>query len=300
MRISLDALNVLDAIDRKGSFAAAADTLHRVPSAVTYTIQKLEQDLDIALFDRSGHRASLTPAGRKLLQEGRHLLHAANDLESIVKRVASGWETELRIAISDLIPVARLYPILNEFYNARHATRLRLSEEIFGGNWDALISRRADLVVGAPGDGPPEGGYKVHPLGEVKFVFVVAPHHPLAQAKEPVPESLIRQYRAIVAADSSRQLPPRSSGIAGTQDILTLPSMEAKREAHCCGLGIGYMPYHLVSHDLSSGRLLAKAVVTDIPRPRISLAWRDETEGRAIEWFLSRLSNPDWLEGITG
>lgn len=298
MRITLDALNVLDAIDRKGSFAAAAETLHRVPSAVTYTVQKLEQDLDLALFDRSGHRARLTPAGRKLVQEGRHLLRAADDLESLVKRVATGWEAELRIAISDLIPVARLYAILGEFYDAGHATRLRLSEETFGGNWDALMSGRADLIVGAPGDGPPEGGYNVRPLGEVSFVFVVAPQHPLARVEEPIPESIIRQHRVIVAADSSRHLPPRSSGIAGTQDILTLPSMEAKREAHCRGLGIGYMPRHLVARDLASGRLLARKVATDIAHPRLALAWRENTEGLALDWFLSRLSRLDWVEGI--
>ena len=95
MRLSLDALLVIDAIDRKGSFAAAAHELHRVPSTITYTVQKLEADLDVPLFDRRGHRAKLTAAGRELLNEGRHLLRAAGDLEARVKRVATGWEAEL-------------------------------------------------------------------------------------------------------------------------------------------------------------------------------------------------------------
>lgn len=42
MRTSIEALLVLDAIERKGSFAAAAHELHRVPSALTYSVQKLE------------------------------------------------------------------------------------------------------------------------------------------------------------------------------------------------------------------------------------------------------------------
>lgn len=90
MRITLDALAVLDAIDRKGSFAAAAKELHRVPSAVTYAVQKLESDLGIRVFERSGHRMALTPAGEELLREGRHLLRASADLEGRVKRVATG------------------------------------------------------------------------------------------------------------------------------------------------------------------------------------------------------------------
>src|SRR5450759_2189460 len=99
MKLTLDALQVMDEIERQGSFAAAAAELHRVPSALTYTVQ----DLDVALFDRSGHRARLTPAGQELMQEGRHLLRAAGELERRVKRVATGWETELRIALDIMI-----------------------------------------------------------------------------------------------------------------------------------------------------------------------------------------------------
>lgn len=298
MRLTLDAIAVIDAIDRHGSFAAAADTLHRVPSAITYTVQKLEQDLDVQLFDRSGHRARLTPAGEKLLKEGRHLLHSAADLEAMVKRVAHGWETELRIAVGDLVPVARLYPLVEAFYAAGHATRLRLSQEVLGGVWDALVSGRADLVVGGIGEDLPYGGYATHSLGRVPFVFVVAPHHPLAKAAEPLSEATIIRYRAVAAADTSRDLPPRTSGLAGTQDVLTVPDMESKCEAHRRGLGVGYVPRHYVEADLKNGRLIAKRVGSDLPAPLVSLAWREDAAGRALDWFAQRLRRDDWLEGI--
>lgn len=58
--LTLEALRVMDAIDRRGSFAAAADELGRVPSALSYTMQKLEEELDVVLFDRSGHRTKFT------------------------------------------------------------------------------------------------------------------------------------------------------------------------------------------------------------------------------------------------
>src|SRR5260370_375245 len=77
MSLSLESLQVLDAIDRKGSFAAAAEDLHRVPSAITYSVRQLEESLGIEIFDRTGHRAVLTEAGREVLSEGRKLLRAA-------------------------------------------------------------------------------------------------------------------------------------------------------------------------------------------------------------------------------
>mgnify|MGYP006325042229 CR=1 FL=1 len=152
MRLALDSLVVLDAIERHGSFAAAAEALHRVPSAVTYAVQKLEEDLGVSIFDRSGHRAQLTEAGRELLREGRRLLVAAGELEARVKRVATGVEVELRIAVDDAIPLERLFPLFKTFYDECLGTRLRVLAEVFGGTWDALVSGRADLVIGAPGE----------------------------------------------------------------------------------------------------------------------------------------------------
>ncbi len=116
MKLSLDALVLLDTIDRRGSFAGAAAELHRVPSAVSYQVHKLEQDLEVAVFDRRGHRAALTLAGRELLDAGRLLLRAAGELEHRVRRVATGWETELAIAVDALVPIERLWPLVAEFY----------------------------------------------------------------------------------------------------------------------------------------------------------------------------------------
>src|SRR3954466_8839877 len=135
MRLSLEALQVLDAIDRKGSFAAAAEELHRVPSAITYSVRQLEEGLDVSLFDRRGHRAVLTDAGKELLSEGRRLLHRAADLECRVQQVAKGWEAELRIAASAVVGIDRLYGNVVEFYGENSGTRVAGAPEVLGGTW---------------------------------------------------------------------------------------------------------------------------------------------------------------------
>lgn len=300
MRISLDALLVLDSISRNGSFAAAGEELHRVPSAITYTIQKLEQDLDIKLFDRSGHRARLTEAGEALLREGRHLLRAASDLEHRVRHVATGWETELRIAIDDLVPTERLFPLLKDFYREASGTRVRMTMEVLGGCWDALVSGRADLVIGAPGDAPPEGLLAVEPMGSFEFVFVVAPDHPLAALPDPLSAQDILAHRAISAADTSRSLPPRTSGLLDGQDALTVPTMRAKVAAQIAGLGAGYLPLLWAAPHVAAGRLVRKEVEGSKAVTHVYLAWHPRQTGRALKWFVERLRDKAVQQYVLG
>ena len=300
MRFSLDSLTIIDAIARNGSFAAAAEELHRVPSALTYSVQKLEQDLDVTLFDRSGHRAILTEAGIELLQEGRNLLRSAEELEARVKRVATGYETELRIAVSDLIPLRHFYPLVEAFYAESCGTRIRILTEVYGGCWDALASGRADLAIGAPGEGPSGGGYNSRAMGIMAFEFAVAPFHPLASYPEPLKNTDIMQYRAISAGDSSRNLPPRTSGLLSGQDVLTVPSMTAKIEAQCMGLGVGYLPSQLAAPEFAAGHLVPKEVEEHKPEVQLFIAWRSSHKGKALLWFIEQLSQKEWLKKLLG
>src|SRR5574343_1828551 len=94
-----DTLALLQAVARAGSFAAAARELGLVPSAVTYRVRQVEDALDALLFDRASRQARLTPAGAELLREGERLLAEMDAVANRVKRVASGWEPQLTIAI---------------------------------------------------------------------------------------------------------------------------------------------------------------------------------------------------------
>ncbi len=299
MRISIDALQVLDAIDRKGSFAAAAHELHRVPSALSYTVQKLEADLDALLFDRRGHRAELTAAGRELLTEGRHILNAASALETRVKRVATGWEAELRIAHDDIIPARAILALAQDFYQQPCGTRLRITAEVFGGCWDALASGRADLIIGAPGDGPTGGGYTTRALGAVEWLFTVAPGHPLAAAEEPLSAEVRLAHRAIVVADSSRNLPARDAGLLTGQETLTVHNIAAKLLAQQMGAGVGHLPRTLAESEAAAGRLVIKQTSEDRVNSPLYAAWRSDhksREGKAQTWWIKQLQEKSWLD----
>jgi len=290
-KITLDALLVVDAIHKKGSFAAAAHALHRVPSAVTYTVRKLEQDLGVNLFDRSGHRAVLTAAGAELQLQGEQLLKAARYLENQVLHVATGWEQTLHIAVDNLIPLERMQSHLRDFYQVQTGTAVQLLQEVYGGSWDALVTNRADLVLGVPPGGPVGGGYNIRPIGQVEFSFVIAPSHPLASLPEPLTDSAILNYRAISVADTSRALPPRSAGLLTGQEVLTVPNAACKIALLEAGLGVGYVPTHLVQNSLAAGRLVARDVESSREGGLIYMAWRSGKQGKALKWFLDRFES---------
>ena len=299
-RLSIDAMLVLDAIDRKGSFAAAAHELHRVPSAITYTVQKLEEDLDVLLFDRRGHRAKLTAAGRELLTEGRHILRAAGELEAHVKRVATGWEAELRIAYDDIIPVRAILELAQIFHQQQCGTRLRIAAEVFGGCWDALAADRTDLVIGASGDGPAGGGYTTRVMGRVDWVFAVAPSHPLATAPELLKHEDILAHRAVAVADSSRNLPPRTAGLLTGQETLTVHDMATKLLAQEMGLGVGHLPRIVAERETAAGKLVIKQTDEGRLNSQLYLAWRSGHKGKALAWWVKQVGDKNWLERAMG
>ncbi|GGY32080.1 LysR substrate-binding domain-containing protein [Pseudoduganella albidiflava] len=289
LRLSLEALQIVDAIDRRGSFSAAGKELHRVPSTISYTVGKLEDDLGVQVFERNGPKVELTKAGRELLKEGRYLLRAAQDLEHRVRRVASGWETELAIGHDSMFSSLAFGDDIRAFYEVAQQTRLRIVREALSGTWEALLDRRVDLVVGAPGDGPAGGGYVSEPIGTLAWVFAVAPSHPLAAVEGRLGRTHLQQYRAVAMADSARQMAPRTVGLLLGQDTLTVPDMASKVQYQVAGLGFGFLPEPCARAAIAAGLLVEKEVEEPKPDETFYLAWRTGETGAALQWWLARM-----------
>eukprot|EP01031_Cornospumella_fuschlensis_P017009 gene17009-20805_t len=111
-----EALSMMDTIARTGSFAAAAREMGRVPSALTYSVRQLEDALDVLLFDRSSRQAVLTAAGQELLVEGRRLLQELDAVANRVRRIATGWESELTLVMDDAVARRAVFDLMEAFY----------------------------------------------------------------------------------------------------------------------------------------------------------------------------------------
>ncbi len=288
-----EALSLLQAVSQAGSFAAAARELNLVPSAVTYRIRQIEDALDVLLFDRSSRTARLTEAGYELLREGGRLLLEIDAVANRVRRVATGWESELTISVDTVISNATMMELAQAFFTLAPTTRLRLREESLSGTMEALTSGNADLAVGLALEPVAVTGIQSAQLGELTFVYVVAPHHPLARHRGPLKDELLQKHRAIAVADSVQRGATVTVGLLAGQDVLTVGTMRSKLDAQLRGLGCGFVPEPMARPYVESGRLVVKEVQRTTRPVRLNYAWRtSETPGRALQWWLAQLESP--------
>lgn len=284
--ITLEALHILDAIERRGSFAAAAHELNRAPSSLSYQIQKLEQDLDLMIFDRSGHKANLTQAGKLILERGRAILSATEKLVNDATLLANGWELDITIALDGIIPVSKLFSMVEALGNISK-TRLRIQDEILAGCWEALAMGRADLLICPRIDAVPQD-VKSETIGTIKMIWVAAPTHYVHRRIGEFNEANREKYRAIAIADTAREQPAMSVNILQRQPRLTVSNLDAKCKALVAGLGIGTLPLEVAKAYLDKGELqiIHGSEETELD---IVLAWRRNQMGEAKSWCIQYL-----------
>ena len=313
-----ETLSLLQTIAREGSLAGAARHLGLVPSAVTYRVRQLEEGLDVLLFDRSARKATLTAAGQELLTEGEHILAQLDAVAQRVRRVATGWEPKLVIAVDGLIMQRTLLQLCEDFYTLNGPTQLKLQRETLSGTWEALTDGHADLAIGAVVE-QATAGIHSKPLGEAPFVFAVAPHHPLANVAEPLGEDQLAQHRAVAVADSTRRGRGISFGLLTGQAVLTVPDMQTKLDAQLRGLGSGFVPLCMAQRYIAAGQLVVKQTERAARIVKLSYGWRaphaphasqrstpnklaktagqgsgptrSAMPGRALQWWLDKLAS---------
>ncbi len=251
--LTLDQLRVLDAVDRRGSFAAAAEELHRVTSAVSYSLKTLEEALDLTLFDRSGHRAALTPAGRRVLDEGRLLLERARELDQLARELRGEFEPSLTVVADGVLPMPPIMRALRTLSRRSAPTRINLAMEYLGGVLERFEREEADfmMVLDFAGD----ARHIADPLPPLEFLLVARQNHPVHQSKK-LDRRDLAAYVELIVSDSRREDPPGQGRLSlGSPQVFRLSDFHSKKEALLEGVGLGWMPKHLIQRELSKGAL---------------------------------------------
>ncbi len=287
--LSIEALLVLDAIEHRGSYAAAAEQLNKVPSALSYVVQKLEDQLEVTLFVRQGRRSVLTPAGKHLLVEGRKVLNAINVLSEQTQNIANGWESKIRIACDAIIDIKPVYRGIERFLAEYENIEIDVQEEVMNGTWEALIEDRVDLVIGAPAPAPTQKGIRAIKINELENILVVSVSHPLAKVNAPIELSELSKYRNVVVHDSSKNEIPWSVNIIEGSQRFYVSNVALKIEAIIAGIGIGYLPKYMVERHITLGQLM-EVTLTDKKLPQdLYMAWKITNKGKGLSRLKSIL-----------
>lgn len=296
-------LHLITTIAEQGSMAAAAHVLNLAPSAVSYRVRQIEEHIDALLFDRRSRNAKPTAAGRALIDDAQQLLNAMHITTARVRRVATGWEPYITIAVDGIVPEDWMWHAASDFYQAQtgdmgaDCTQLRLQSEVLNGTLHRLEAAQADIALGVWNE-TPKANIRSRKLVDIAFVYAVAPTHPLAHVQQPVSDNELRKHRIVVVTDS---IPvygkDRSTGIIDGQPQLVVPTLHAKLQAQIRGLGCGYLPVHTAQPAIDRGELVAIDTKRGKRTESLNIGWcestRTEHRGKALQWWL------DWFDQAT-
>ncbi|MEJ6006702.1 LysR family transcriptional regulator [Paucibacter sp. AS339] len=287
MKLDLESLAALDAVVSHGSFARAAESLHKVTSAVSYQVKKLEDQLGLTLVDRSAYRVRLTAAGEAVLAEGRKLLRQAHQVEALAQQLASGWEARLLVVVDGILPLADTLRALKRLADEGVPTRVQLKIEFLGGVQYRFEKEQADLMLVKAYQ--PASQLLAQAQAEIECVLCVAPEHPLAAQPGPLSLDDLQAHVELSVQDSSDRSGNMSSHGAdrhlfGGERVFYLSGFVAKRQALLMGMGFGWMPRYLVDEALAAGQL-------------VELPFAGGSRFRFTPWLVQRLDRPPGRAG---
>lgn len=293
------ALEVVDAVARGGSFSAAAQELHRVPSAISYTVRQLENWLAVPLFERQHREVVLTPAGEHFVREGRSVIKKMLATRRQCQQLANGWRGQLSIAVDRIAKPQRTRQLVKDFYRHFPDMELIISYEVFNGVWDALADGRVEVAIGATQAIPVGGRFAFRDMGTLNWRCVVAPDHPLTQASQ-IDDDTLRSWPSLVLEDTSRALPRRMTWTLDNQRRLVVPEWQTGLECVQAGLCVAMVPGHLARPLLNSRELVELTLPVAFPDSPCCVSWAEDRASPATGWLLSYLGdaqtlNQEWL-----
>ena len=290
-------LSVIDCVARNGSFSAAAQELHRVPSAISYSVKQVEEWLAVELFERRHRDVVLTPSGEHFLAEARSVIKKMDATRHRCQQLANGWRGRFSIAIDRIVKQSRVEQLVVDFYHQFPDIELHINDEVFNGVWDALADGRVDMAIGATQAVPVSERFNVRDMGKLSWRCVVANQHPL-QGRAFIEENELRQWPSLVIEDTSRALPRRDTWTLDNQRRLVVPNWPVGMRCVQNGLCVAMVPAHIAIPYLQQGALVELPI--SFPDSPCYLSWRENSFSPALQWFLDYLGdtttlNQEWL-----
>ncbi len=146
--MTLDQLEMLEAIIEEGSMQKAAKKIHKSQPSLSVGIKKIEEFYGIKLFSRESYRPQLTNEGEVFYQNARQVLLAHRNLHKVATELAGEIESKIKIAIDPIVLLSRIEKPLEILKSRMNTTQLILVEEVLEGPLNAVINNTVQFGVG--------------------------------------------------------------------------------------------------------------------------------------------------------
>lgn len=287
-----ETLRTFVCIAETGSFSRAAEKMYKTTATISYRIKLLEDNTGVSLLNRTTRSVSLTPAGEHLLAQAREWLGWVDSMPGELQQINNGVERQVNIVVNNLLYNPQAVSSLLAWLSQRYPfTQFYFSRHIYMGVWDSLLYDDFSLAIGATGTETLSDTISLAQLGEISWLFVMAPHHPLAQHADPLTEAQLRRYPAVNIEDSARRLTKRVAWRLPGQKEIVVPDIETKLAAHLAGVGVGFLPEYLCLPLIEKGALVSRQIPMMRPPSPLSLAWRKDHHGKAVQDIVSLFSS---------
>jgi DNA-binding transcriptional LysR family regulator len=239
--------------------------LNRSQSAISYSIARLQESLDLPLLVVEGRKSVLTAHGQTLLARGRALVKEVGTLEALARSLRQGWESDLKLIVDVAFPRSRLLSVVAELQSSCPTTQIQLEDVVLSGAEQAITEGSGDIVVTSRV--PP--GFLSDWLLDVDFIAVARADHPLLQmGRDLTTDDLAHHVQAVVRDSGTAH--PRDEGWLGAARRFTVSSMDASLATLSAGLTYAWLPEHMLRDALHSGALRRLPLVSGASR-KVSL-----------------------------
>ena len=258
-----------------GSFSAAAEALYASQSTVSARIKDLERHLGAELFDRSFHRAQLTPKGHEFYEHARRLVEFTASLTQQI-RDPQAVVGRVHLGVVGVVANTWLPALVSRLRERYPQLALRIDTGLTRVLMERLRDGKLDFAIVAGALADPD--LQCEPLGHDEFVWMAGPA--LETPSATLGPAELARWPVLMLTEESHHHPVvrlwfRDAGVAfraatasNNMNVLATLTMQ--------GLGVSLLPRHCYRADVAAGRLRVLDTAPALPRVPFSLVYRSE------------------------
>ena len=278
--MTLTELRYIVAVARERHFGRAAEACHVSQPTLSVAIKKLEEELDVRIFERGSNEITMTPLGDEIVRQAQAVIEQAGAIKEIAKRGKDPLAGTLRLGLIYTIAPYLLPALMKGVIERYPQMPLMLQENFTSKLLEMLRAGELDCAVLA--EPFPDAGLAVAPLYDEEFMIAVPATHPLAGRSEISAEELKQETMLLLGAghcfrDHVLEVCPEfarfSSNAEGIRKSFEGSSLETIKHMVAAGLGVTVVPALSVAKD-AQPHLRYIPFAAPVPTRRVVLAWR--------------------------